>query len=133
MKNKTYLMSFEEIIQYLESRNVDIERIEISSLQAPRCFVRYGDQSVMVSSDLFEKFKGTWWWVEMSDEKNTVSQCCYLADSLQDALRLRPDIDAFYWCNVADHVSRFVSEVIDWEEDEVFLEESNPSDKLFVF
>ena len=99
MQSKTYLMSFEQMIQLLA---------ETTNHVGP-------------SPDLFEKLSRTWWEVEIAGENHIPLQCSYVADSLQDALRLRPDINTSYWCNTDENKLQFLSEIIEWQEDELFL------------
>jgi hypothetical protein len=122
MKLMTYLMSFEQMIQLLQDNGVNIDdRLVVSLPLSPARLICNG-RRVVLSNDLREKFLGTWWEVELSTNNQMPSQCFYLADSLQDAFRLRPDIDTSYWCSAEEDTRQFLAEVSSWQEDEYFLE-----------
>ena len=122
MRPRTYLMSFEQTVQLLQDNGVNIDNRLVVSLPLSPARLICNGQKVVLSNDLHEKFFGTWWEVEISNGSQMPSRCLYLADSLQDALRLRPEIDTSYWCNVEEDTSRFLAEVSNWQEDEIFWE-----------
>lgn len=122
MKGKTYLMSFERMVRFMQDNGVAIDsRLMVSYPSTPSRLMCDG-QTVVLSNDLFEKYLGTWWEVELADDEQQPARCYYLADSLQDALRLRPGIDTSYWCDFVGNPSQFISEIAAWQEDECFLE-----------
>lgn len=122
MKARTYLMSFEQVIQLLRENELSFESRMIVSLPTVPSRLMCSGQTVILSNDLVEKFPGTWWEVELASENRMPLRCFYLADSLQDAFRLRPDIDTSYWCDIEEDTSRFLAEVSNWQEDEYFWE-----------
>ena len=71
---------------------------------------------------LCEKYSGTWWEVafdEFTDAvgKAAMPECVYLADSIQDALRLRPDKDNSYWQNALNYFDDMFANMCDIDED----------------
>lgn len=120
MKAKTYLMSFEQLIQFLENNTMNTVKLPAINLPPFYQQLMERNQSAVLTCDLFEKFDRTWWEVELSDEGKILSQCFYVADSLQDALRLRPDIDTSYWCSIEENASEFLAEIAAWQEDDYF-------------
>ena len=122
MKARTYLMSFERLVEFLQDNGISIDGRLAMSLPAPPSRLVCSGQAVVLSNDLFEKFFGTWWEVELSIEDHTPLRCFYLADSLQDAFRLRPEIDVSYWCDAEEDTDQFLSEVCSWQGDEYCFE-----------
>ena len=122
MKSQTYLMSFERMLRILQENGINIERSLVMRMTSPPSRLVCNGQAVVLSNDLCEKFLGTWWEVELAGDDEIPSRCFYIADSLQDALRLRPHIDTSYWCDYAENSRQFVSEIANWQEDEVFWE-----------
>ena len=122
MMLQTYLKSFGQMVQLLEENGVKVDHLLALTAQAAPSRMICNGQTVEVGHDLFEKLVGTWWEVELNDIRKTPSQCAYLADSLQDALRLRPEIDTSYWCSDADTIQTFLDEIEDWVDDECFVE-----------
>ena len=71
---------------------------------------------------LSEKYAGTWWEVSLdkfSDaiDRAVMPECIYLADSIQDALRLRPDKDNSYWQNALTHFDNLFANMYDIDEE----------------
>lgn len=122
MMLQTYLMSFGQMVQLLEENGVRVDHLLALTAQAVPSRMICNNQTVEVGHDLFEKLVGTWWEVELSNIRKTPSQCAYLADSLQDALRLRPEIDTSYWCSASETTGDFLFEIEGWVEDEYFVE-----------
>lgn len=122
MQPKTYLMSFERMIQLLRDHGVQVGPSRIMSLTTTPSKLLCRGRQVTLSNDLFEKLMGTWWEVQLSRRGRVPSECIYLADSLQDALRLRPGIDTAYWCGTDGGAADFVAGVADWLEDECFVD-----------
>lgn len=120
MKARTYLMSFDRMIRLLQENEISVDGRLIMSLLAPSSRLAGNGKTVLLPNELFEKFLGTWWEVEISSKDQMPSRCFYLADSLQDAFRLRPDIDTSYWCSVEEDTFQFLAEVSSWQEDESF-------------
>ena len=71
---------------------------------------------------LCEKYAGTWWEVSFDKFADTIDrvvmpECRYLADSLQDALRLRPNKDDSYWQNALNHFDSLFANMYDIDEE----------------
>ena len=122
MKTQRYLMSFERMVQLLRDRGVKVDASQIMGLQATPSHLLCNGRIVVFADDLFEKLGGTWWEVELSCQGERPSQCMYLADSLQDAMRLRPEINTSYWGSLDETVSDFLADVNEWAEDECFVD-----------
>jgi len=120
MKTKTYLMPFDRIIRILESNIVKSEYISERKEHLSKYSQFCIRQPFAPSDELLEKFDGTWWEVEFGTQEQTLSRCFYLADSLQDALRLRPGIDTSFWCGTTEREAAFLAEISNWLEDELF-------------
>lgn len=122
MKEMTYLMSFERMIQLLQENGIRLDSRLIVNSPIPTSRLLCNGQAVSLGNDRFENFFGTWWEVEITGANQLPSRCIYLADSLQDAFRLRPDIDTTYWCSTEEDASRFLAEVSNWQEDDYLWE-----------
>lgn len=69
---------------------------------------------------LYEKYSGTWWEVTFDNSSGDVSDssmCVYLADSIQDALRLRPKTNESYWQNALKYFDQMIANMYDMEEE----------------
>ena len=119
MKARSYLMSFEQMTRLLQENGISIDSRLVMNFPTQPSRLMCSVQRVFMQDDLLEKFFGTWWEVEIPSGDQMPSRCLYLADSLQDAFRLRPDIDTTYWCNVEDPFE-FLAEVSSWQEDDYF-------------
>ncbi len=117
MKNKTYLMSFERVIQLIEGNGRHPVPSRVPSHPPVQSRLFCVSQSTVISNEVIERLVGTWWEVELSDEGEILRQCRYLADSLQDALRLRPNIDISYWCIAGESKTYFLTEITNWVDD----------------
>ena len=84
MKTDSYLMSFDELVRYLEETGIKNWH-GVLTLHA-------GDSGA-AGDELNERLRNTWWEICWPDNPKTKQPICrYLADSLRDALRLRPSI-----------------------------------------
>jgi hypothetical protein len=110
-------MSFERMVQFLEGKGVAVDNSLITRLHAFQSKYYCGNRTVL-SNEVFEKFIGTWWEIELPDNDTLLPRCIYLADSLRDAFRLRPDIDTSFWLDKENTTSQFLSEIEDWIEEE---------------
>jgi hypothetical protein len=82
-------------------------------------------KSIGLSEECREKFMNTWWEVCWPDSKMAPSnppQCRYLADTLRDALRLRPNIDITFWSNTSESFVEYLKQTEEWLEDAEELE-----------
>jgi hypothetical protein len=70
---------------------------------------------------LYEKYAGTWWEVTFEDFSDVAVEtepvCVYLADSIQDALRLRPQTSESYWQNALKYFDELIINMYDMEEE----------------
>lgn len=120
MKSRTFLMSFERMIKLLHEGSLEVNCLPAIDLNFSQYKYFDDDLSVSLKNDLSEKFTGTWWEVQLNHQMKIPSYCSYLADTLQDALRLRPDIS--YWCSTSENGTQFLDEIEGWQEDECFTE-----------
>ena len=101
MKTQHILMAFEELLQTLFKANdgsLITRHLRMNGI-SPTLSTAFDSWT---QSPLFfewlEKYKHTWWEViqplEAAVDPNTtrIQQCIYIADSLSDAIRLRPDL-----------------------------------------
>ncbi len=98
MTRNAYLMTFEEMRQEFTRNGLTCW----AGIIAPQ-----PDSRILITEqELNEKLKNTWWEVDWTAG---VPRCRYLADSLRDALRLRPQINltpsfrsAVHWISLLD-------------------------------
>lgn len=106
MKSDSCLMAFEELVQTFISRGVT---------NWPCVLVPQPDNRRLVSEqELKENLKHTWWEVAWA---SGIPRCRYLADSLRDALRLRPHIELSDSYISAIHWISLIQEWEDGQED----------------
>lgn len=123
MQAEKYLMSFGQMIRLVDYHREDISGLQVMNYNFPSTQISDCGQSIVLSNELFEKLDGTWWEVEVSGSHGTKAiRSCYLGDSLQDALRLRPGIDMSYWCEMTDSKSDFLAEINRWADEECYVD-----------
>jgi hypothetical protein len=69
------------------------------------------------NQEAFEKFRRTWWEVSIPDNSSLLSQCIYVADSLRDALRLKPGINLSPWASSFEQLELEFDDSEDWIEE----------------
>ncbi|MGH2270716.1 hypothetical protein ACQ9LF_02845 [Anaerohalosphaeraceae bacterium U12dextr] len=124
MECHSSLLPFEKLVDFL-TQNGFSEKLD-TILHIKSLHIRHSHQADhnQITEECLEKLKGTWWELQWPtpDSDNITPQCRYLADSLRDAMRLRPGIDISL---LADKTSLFVNylmEIEDWEQDEEYAE-----------
>jgi len=129
------LMPFEALIDYLSSHGF---ADQLDTIMRIKCLSSSGSPHHQTAPDLSdecnEKFMNTWWEVCWPFSKKNPShppQCLYVADSLRDALRLRPHIDVTFWPDKPKSFAKYLKSDEDedenWSEcDEHWLEEPHP-------
>jgi len=110
MKKDACLMSFEELLPYLRAIGIE-DWYKVLT-------VHYSD-ALTAHDELDERLRNTWWEIRWPDgAKSTRPTCRYLADSLRDALRLRPSIPLSAG-SVLNNTGRDFLELLDlWEDEE---------------
>lgn len=84
MKTESCLVSFEELVPYLRSKGIEDWYGVVTA---------DGGNAAAFREELNERLQNTWWELYWPDSANAVRPTCrYLADSLRDAMRLRPNI-----------------------------------------
>lgn len=121
MNKRICLMPFHQIIHRLNMPENGAGYPILIRLLPSTCYREdFGEQV----NEIIEKLAGTWWEVELSAEGKMLSECLYLADSLQDALRLRLGINQSWWLAGERFTDRILSELEDsLEDDEESFEE----------
>jgi hypothetical protein len=132
METRGVLMVFEELIQILlqTNRSILISRgLRIQNL--PSAFTLTWDNLRRCPSfqEWLEKYQRTWWevlWsVSEADGKGwAIQQCLYIADSLTDAIRLRPHMTISFQSFSPTQIESAWEDQPDWEEESAWLEES---------
>ena len=97
METRHILMTFEELIQILLKTNRNALITRFLKIQNPPSAITAG-KPFSVLEEWVEKYQQTWWEViwtipASADSPWRIQQCLYVADSLSDAVRLRPYLD----------------------------------------
>lgn len=119
MAGKSYLVIFEQMVDLFSNNNNPI--VPIESKKSRTDINR--NALYFVGDDATEKFRGTWWQVRIPYNRSESPEFQYVADSLRDALRLKPELDISYWSCSAKSTHDFVDSTNDWldEPDEMEL------------
>lgn len=117
MACKSYLVIFEKLVELL----ADNKNTAFSAHNQQ--FLNSKTHLYFVGIDSFEKFRGTWWQINIPYNKHQSPDFNYVADSLRDALRLRPELDTSYWSCSGESANEFAFRTNDWadEPDEMEL------------
>lgn len=119
MKTKTYLMMFEQLIELLGCDYSTGSQLADSTLS--KIGADFIDRSALWESEvLLERLASTWWEVEVNLHDQP-SRCLYVADSLVDAIRLRPHIDVSFWSTWHSSVACFVADMEEWTEQQYYV------------
>ncbi len=116
--NQKRIFMFEQLLAYCNYQSELISKflgIECNTMD-------FGcDEEEEFARQLYEKYSGTWWEVTFDDFSGIVVEsspvCVYLADSLQDALRLRPQTNESYWQNALKYFDELIFNMCDIEEE----------------
>jgi hypothetical protein len=138
METRYILMVFEELIQLLlqTRQSVLISRgLRIENL--PSAFALTWDNLRRCPSfqEWLEKYQRTWWevlWSAHAAEGQSwiIQQCLYIADSLSDAIRLRPHMTISFRSFTPTQIESVWEQQKDWEEQSEWLEESEIGQSL---
>ncbi len=115
--NQKKAFMFEQLLQYCNHQPASVGQL-LGIDNNPMDFSC--DEQEMVGR-LYEKYAGTWWEVTFENFPDYVGhaslRCVYLADSIQDALRLRPQTSESYWQNALKYFDELVFNMCDIEEE----------------
>lgn len=121
MMNNSYLVPFGELLDFLNKHRLHHEKSHISGISV---LIGYENRHVgnVSDQDAFERFHGTWWEVIIPAGREFLPRCIYVADSLRDALRLKPGINLSPWSSSSDLLEQFSDDAEDWSEEVDFLD-----------
>jgi hypothetical protein len=127
MESQFRLIPFEELISLL-SRHGFTDRLE--TVMKMRVFSDQGSRNhpiPVLSDECREKYSGTWWELLLPLPQDSAKpvHCFYVADSLRDALRLRPRTDLSFWANSSQTPTQFLTQTLEWLEE---MEEAGIAD-----
>lgn len=115
--NQKKAFMFEQLLQYCGNRPESISRL--LGIDSDPINFNYDEQEL--AGRLYEKYAGTWWEVTFEDFSDVACEtepvCVYLADSIQDALRLRPQTSESYWQNALKYFDELIINMYDMEEE----------------
>ena len=125
--NQKKAFMFEQLLQCCQNRPESISRL--LGIDSDQINFNYDEQEL--AGRLYEKYAGTWWEVTFEDFSDVACDfenfsddagetepiCVYLADSIQDALRLRPQTSESYWQNALKYFDELIINMYDMEEE----------------
>lgn len=116
MTERSYLVAFEELFEFLVRHRLCDNLSHIPSINRLTQLKKH-ELNSNEYHEFIERFRGTWWHVTFPVNKRLTPQCAYVADSLTDALRLKPDIALSPWsCCFETQDDHFTSKE-SWEEE----------------
>jgi hypothetical protein len=127
METQLYLLPFEVLLTLLQQRGFANNLDTIFKIRVFSNGVDLGQEMLELSEECREKYRDTWWEVvwPQPHNKSSLPQCFYVADSLRDALRLRPRTDISFWANPAETLTQYLAQTKEWfeETEELQLED----------
>lgn len=124
METNRVLMVFEELIKTLLTKQSSLISQHLRIHNLPSGILLTWDNLMCCSSfqEWMEKYQRTWWEVlwfvpESSRQEWTIKQCVYIADSLSDAIRLRPHLSISFQSFSPAQLEDAFEDIGDWEED----------------
>ncbi len=125
MKTREVLMPFEELLQILLKTNHNRLLDRLFKLHSLPDLLPGAAQALFPLSlfqEEFEKFHGTWWEVQIQsapcpDSTPLIEQCLYTADSLSDAVRLKPHLEISFQALTAARIENAFDENQDWMDE----------------
>ncbi len=124
MEYRTSLLPFETLVALLSQNGFSDKLDAIMSIKAFEATLSQQAENNPLTPEYQEKLRDTWWEVQwpVADSDNSAPQCRYLADSLRDAMRLRPGIDISLLANEFESFVDYLVEIEDWEQEEEYAE-----------
>jgi hypothetical protein len=119
MESQFRLLPFEELILLL-SRYGFTDRLEtVMKIRVFSAEESWNHKMPVLSDECREKYSGTWWEICFPLPQNSTAplHCLYVADSLRDALRLRPRADLSFWANSSQTPTQFLNQTQEWLEE----------------
>lgn len=121
MMSNSSLMSFESLVDYL-GRHGFMDKLDmVLQIRQSSAGIGLAPTSKDLSGEYYERFTNTWWEVcwPFPQKVNQLPCCRYLADSLPDALRLRPNISIPSRSDEKPKAfARYLASEEDWLEDD---------------
>lgn len=116
MMEKTYLVAFGELFGFLNKHGLYQQLSNVSGFAAlSRLELQHSKD--ITYQEMLERFDGTWWEVEIPIHNETSYRCTYVADSLKDALRLKPGINLSPWSSSYELLEMSWDDTEDYEDD----------------
>jgi hypothetical protein len=116
MELRSRLVPFEELIPLLKRYGLTERLDEIMKLKVFSAGASRNHPEPLLSEECREKYSGTWWEIIWPLPRNSTSPLCcfYVADSLRDALRLRPQADLSF---CTENFTQYLTQTQDWLEE----------------
>jgi hypothetical protein len=119
MEPRFRLLPFEGLISLLKQHEF-VDRLDrVLKIRVFSPDETSGVETPELSDECREKYSGTWWEVRWPLPQNSgrPPECFYVADSLRDALRLRPRADLSFWANSSESLTQYLAQTQDWLEE----------------
>jgi hypothetical protein len=116
MTERAYLVAFDELLEFLVKHRLWNKQAHITSINQLTLLKGY-ETNNNEDQSFIERFQGTWWEVSIPVNNEILPKCAYVADSLTDALRLKPNVALSRWsCSFERVEDNFISQE-DWAEE----------------
>lgn len=124
MEYRSSLLPFETLVSFLNQNGFSDKLDTIMHIKSHDAMDFQPMDNNQITKEYLEKFRDTWWEVlwPATESNNLAPQCRYLADSLRDAMRLRPGIDISMLADKAGYFVNYLMQIEDWEQDEEYAE-----------
>ncbi|HML76659.1 MAG TPA: hypothetical protein PKB02_19365 [Anaerohalosphaeraceae bacterium] len=124
MEYRSSLLPFETLVAVLNQNGFSDKLDTIMHIKSFDMMHAQQIDNNQITEEYRERLRDTWWEVlwPAKDTDNLTPQCRYLADSLRDAMRLRPGIDISLLADKSGSFVNYLMEIEDWEQDEEFAE-----------
>lgn len=124
MEYRSSLLPFETLVAVLNQNGFSDKLDTIMHIKSFDMMHAQQIDNNQITEEYRERLRDTWWEVlwPAEDTNNLTPQCRYLANSLRDAMRLRPGIDISLLADKSGSFVNYLMEIEDWEQDEEFAE-----------
>ena len=121
MEYRSSLLPFETLVAVLNQNGFSDKLDTITHIKSLDTMFAQQVDNNQITEECREKLRNTWWEVlwPTDESDNLAPECRYLADSLRDAMRLRPGIDISMLAGKFGSFIHYLMEIEDWEQDEI--------------
>ncbi len=124
MKYRSSLLPFDTLVALLNQNGFSDKLNAIMHIKPFDTMPPQLIDNNQITEECRERLRDTWWEIQWpaTDSDFLAPECRYVADSLRDAMRLRPGIDISLLADKSSLFVNYLMEIEDWEQDEEFAE-----------